>query len=95
MMVALQTLVDLIQRGSKTLKDVKRLSKTTLSLASEDVKMYLQCSDQGACLSCYMETIVPFVEDPRPLRAVCKDCFCDIATNASSKACLEDDTQLV
>lgn len=61
---ALQILVDLIvalglyrQRGSKTLKDVRRLSKTTLSLASEDVKMYLQCSDQGACLSCYMKPL--------------------------------------
>lgn len=101
---ALQILVDLIvalglyrQRGSKTLKDVRRLSKTTLSLASEDVKMYLQCSDQGACLSCYMETIAPFVEDPRALRAVCKDCLCDIAaTNAVSQACLEDGaTQVV
>lgn len=90
---ALQTLVDVIvalghyrQRGSKTLP----LSKTTLCLVKEDVKMYLLCSDHGACLSCYMENVVPFLEDPRALRAVCKDCLCDIATNAVSKACFED-----
>jgi hypothetical protein len=29
------------------------------------------------CLSCYLEYFTPYLEDPGPLRKICKDCRCD------------------
>lgn len=67
-------------------KQFEPVSQKTKRSVAEDVKQWLDCVDHGACLSCYMENVLPFLEHDHALRAVCKDCVCDIANSAMDDA---------